>query len=157
MRTMREKTPSSTQLQIDGGICKVDVSYLGDCRENDRTVFKSQKAPCSDKNSSHLGPRADKDLGKEAPWCPWLYRLHTPTSVGSTRRWAREEDSRVRLLSHARKPWDPLHSLVHKKRNKQKNPPLLLSVLEALYLPPALKTVSGPTYRVPHHLTPCPL
>ena len=67
MRTMREKTPSSTQLQIDGGICKVDVSYLGDCRENDRTVFKSQKAPSSDKNSSHLGPREDKDLGKEAP------------------------------------------------------------------------------------------
>ena len=32
--------------------------------------------------------------------------------------WAREEDSRVWLLSHARKPWDPLHSLVHKKRNK---------------------------------------
>lgn len=36
--------------------------------ENDRrTAFKSQKAPCSDKNSSHLGPGEDTDLGKEAP------------------------------------------------------------------------------------------
>lgn len=65
---MREKTPSSTQLQIDEGIRKVDFSYLGDWGGNDRRrAFKSQKAPCFDKNSSHLGPGEDKDLGKEVP------------------------------------------------------------------------------------------
>lgn len=40
---------------------------------------------------------------------------------------------------------------------KETKTPLLLSVLGALYLPSALKTVSGPTYRVPRHLTSCPL
>ena len=65
---MREKSPSSTQLQIDEGVQKIQFSYLGDWGGNDRrTAFKSQKAPCFDKNSSLLGPGEDKDLGKEVP------------------------------------------------------------------------------------------
>ena len=52
---MREFRKSSFRIWVIGG---------GNDR---RTAFKSQKAPCFDKNSSLLGPGEDKDLGKEVP------------------------------------------------------------------------------------------